>query len=137
METDFWPQFQRLQRYVGWSDYDIQRLRSALPVVEPHLAELIDDFYAEVDRHMETRRLLTGGRTQRERLKRTLRQWLVELFQANCDPQYVARRWQVGWRHVEVGLEEAYAGAAMARLRAGLIKVLHETWSGSSEDLFQ
>ena len=41
---------------------------------------LVDDFYAEIDRHPDARKVITGGQAQIERLKGTLVQWLRELF---------------------------------------------------------
>src|SRR5262249_38362034 len=51
------------------------------------------------------------------------------------DQQYVARRWQVGWRHVEIGLEQVYTNVALSRLRLGLMRALHENWPGDLQEL--
>ena len=53
------------------------------------------------------------------------------------DRDYVARRWQVGKRHVEIGLEHVYANSAMARLRAGLLATLDRFWRGERGSLVQ
>ena len=66
---------------------------------------------------MRALRLITGGDQQIARLKRTLLRWLDELFSGDYDREYVARRWQVGRRHVEIGLRQVFADAAMARIR--------------------
>src|SRR5262249_35833422 len=50
---------------------------------------------------------------------------------------YVNRRWQVGKRHVQIGLEHSYAHAAMARLRSGLIATLQHFWPGDNGSLLQ
>ena len=57
---------------------------------------------------------------QIERLKGTLREWLRELLSGPYDSDYVARRWRVGWRHVEIGLDQVYTNVALSRLRTGL-----------------
>ena len=51
------------------------------------------------------------------------------------DADYVARRWRVGWRHVEIGLEQVYTNVALSRLRTGLIRCLHEAWPGEPRAL--
>ena len=43
------------------------------------------------------------------------------------DASYVARRWEAGHRHVEIGLNQLYANAALARLRRGLTAALEVT----------
>jgi len=116
--------YQELQRYVGWTDDDAVRVAEAWPVVEPELGSLIDDFYEEIERHPEAAKVITGGAQQVARLKETLRNWVRELFSGTYDADYVARRWKVGMRHVEIGLDQVYTNVALSRLRLGLHKAL-------------
>ena len=118
--------YQELQQYVGWTDDDARRVRSVAALLEPHFPRLIDDFYAEIERHPDARRVITGGADQIQRLKGTLLGWLRELFAGTYDREYVARRWRVGWRHVEIGLEQVYTNVALSRLRRGLLLALEE-----------
>ena len=54
MTTDrFRDRYRELQSYVGWGDDDVRRIVAAAPLLEPHLPALIDDFYAEIERHPE------------------------------------------------------------------------------------
>jgi signal transduction histidine kinase len=124
-----------LQAYVGWTDADRERVVSVAPLLQPYLPSLIDDFYAEIARHPETRSVITGGPAQIERLKGTLLNWLRELLGGRYDAAYVARRWRVGWRHVEIGLAQVYTNAALSRLRTGLSRVAQECWDRSLVDL--
>lgn len=119
--------YQQLQSYVGWTDEDARRVQSLEPLVRPHFAALIDDFYAEIERHPDARRVITGGEEQISRLKQTLHAWLAELFSGRYDRQYVERRWRVGLRHVEIGLDQVYTNAALSRLRSGLLTVIEES----------
>jgi signal transduction histidine kinase len=122
--VDLFRRYQELQQYVGWTEEDARRVRSVAAALEPHLPVLIDDFYAEIERHPEARKVITGGPQQVERLKGTLRVWLRELFSGEYDQDYVARRWRVGWRHVEIGLDQVYTNVALSRLRRGLLTAL-------------
>jgi|SRR5579884_629017 len=132
---DIYRRYQELQVWVGWTDESARRVAVTAELIAPHLVALIDDFYDEIGRHPNARRVITGGQVQIERLKGTLRQWLRELLTGCYDRNYVARRWQVGWRHVEIGLEQVYTNAALSRLRTGLMRVLHEHWPGDKVDL--
>jgi signal transduction histidine kinase len=127
--------YQELQAYVGWDEQDAARVRAVAALMEPHLLPLIDDFYAEIERHPAARKVITGGREQIERLKGTLVQWLRELFAGRYDREYVARRWRVGWRHVEIGLDQLYTNVALSRLRAGLVQALGADWPGDRAGL--
>ena len=127
--------YQELQQYVGWTVDDAQRVQSVAQLLEPKLPELVDDFYAEIERHSEARKVITGGIEQINRLKGTLRQWLKELLAGPYESDYVVRRWRVGWRHVEIGLDQVYTNVALSRLRKGLLAALDELWTGAIPEL--
>ena len=128
--------YQELQSYVGWTAEDVRRVKSIGPSLVPHFEALIDDFYAEIERHPEASKVITGGAEQTARLKHTLHDWLHQLFSGQYDREYVERRWRVGHRHVDIGLDQVYTNVALSRLRRGLLSALALTWSGSNEDLF-
>lgn len=127
--------YRELQSYVGWTEEDAQRVAALGPLLEPALPALVDDFYAEIDRHADTRKALTGGPQQIQRLKGTLLQWLRELLSGRYDQDYTVRRWRVGWRHVEIGLDQVYTNASMSRLRRGLMQALDARWTGELPEL--
>jgi PAS domain S-box-containing protein len=120
--------YRDLQSYVAWTRDDAQRVLLAGQLVAPHFVALIDDFYDEIRQHPAASRVITGGEVQIERLKHSLRQWLAELFLGPYDETYVARRWRVGLRHVEISLPQVYTAAALSRLRNGMIRVLRRDW---------
>jgi PAS domain S-box-containing protein len=125
--------YQQLQSYVGWAPEDARRVAGLADLLAPHFRGLIDDFYAEIERHPRAARVITGGAAQIERLKGTLTGWLRELFSGTYDADYVARRWRVGWRHVEIGLEQVYTNVALSRLRAGLCRAVLTEWPPGPE----
>jgi signal transduction histidine kinase len=132
---ELYRRYQELQAYTGWTAQDAQLVRNTAGLVQPHFPELVDDFYAEILRHPDAHKVITGGSAQIERLKGTLIQWLVELLSGQYDAAYVERRWRVGWRHVEIGLDQVYTNVALSRLRTGLTRLLHENWSGDQAQL--
>jgi signal transduction histidine kinase len=127
--------YQELQQYVGWTDADAARVQSLGSLLEPYLTPLIDDFYAVIERHPNASKVITGGAQQIERLKGTLRGWLRDLLTGPYDRAYVLRRWQVGWRHVEIGLEQVFTNVALSRIRTGLVGALHDGWRGDLREL--
>ncbi len=135
---DLFKRYQDLQAYVGWTADDQRRVREASSLVEGAFPALIDDFYAEIERHPDARRVITGGAAQIERLKGTLLNWLHELFFSDYNADYVERRWRVGYRHVRIGLDQVYTNAALSRLRRGLSESLEEAFlkeGGAVEEL--
>jgi signal transduction histidine kinase len=136
MDTDvLFRRYQELQTYVNWQEEDAVLVHAAAPVVEPEFAGLVDDFYAEIKKHPDALKVITGGQAQIDRLKGTLILWLKELVSGNYDRGYVARRWRVGWRHVEIGLDQVYTNVAMSRLRSGLLRSVQEKWQGDKQTL--
>jgi signal transduction histidine kinase len=133
--SSLFQRYQDLQRYVGWTQSDGQRVQSLASCVALEFPSLVEDFYAEIERHPGARQVITGGRAQVERLKGTLTNWLQELFSGRYDQDYVGRRWQVGRRHVEIGLDQVYTNAALSRLRSGLTRAAQQHWEGSAESL--
>lgn len=129
-----YERYQELQRYVGWTSEDAARVRAIGPLIAPHFGRLIDDFYDEIERHEEARRVIRGGAAQIARLKQTLTQWLAELFSGAYERDYVERRWRVGLRHVEIGLNQVYTNAALSRLRRGMLQILETAWPGNAAD---
>jgi signal transduction histidine kinase len=123
-----------LQRYVNWTADDAARVQKVGANVTPLFAALIDDFYAEIENHPEAKQVITGGEPQIARLKQTLLNWLKELFAGPYDRAYVERRWRVGMRHVEIGLNQVYTNAALSRLRRGLLAAIEKVWDGSLEE---
>lgn len=126
--------YRELQRYAGWTDDDADRVRSIGPLLQHALPSLVDDFYEEIERHPRATKVITGGREQVERLKGTLILWLEELLSGNYDADYVTRRWRVGYRHVEIRLDQVYTNMALSRLRVGLVRALSIVWNDSSEE---
>jgi signal transduction histidine kinase len=125
--------YRELQDYVGWSDDDVARVQMAGRLLKSHLPALIDDFYAEIRRHPDADKVFVDE-AQVARLKVSLRTWLDQLFEGPYDAGYAVRRWQVGRRHVDVGLDHIYAHAALARLRRGLARALRAEWPADAED---
>jgi signal transduction histidine kinase len=132
---EVFDRYRELQSYVGWTGADAERVRAVAGLLEPHFPALIDDFYEEIQRHPNARKVITGGEVQIERLKGTLKGWLRELLSGQYDQDYVARRWRVGYRHVEIGLDQVYTNTALSRLRTGLVRALQESWKGDPSGL--
>jgi signal transduction histidine kinase len=129
--------YQELQAYVGWTEEDAKHVQGVAGVLEPFLPALVDDFYAEIERHPDARKVITGGQAQIERLKGTLIRWLRELLSGPYDRTYVARRWQVGWRHVEIGLDQVFTNVALSRVRRGLLRCLDAAGKDGSIPLLE
>jgi signal transduction histidine kinase len=132
-----YERYRELQSYVGWTDEDVSRIVAIAPLLEPTLAGLINDFYDEIRRHPDALKVITGGQAQIDRLKGTLVQWIRELLAGRYDAAYVGRRWRVGWRHVDIGLDQVFTNVALSRLRTGLCRSVQDDWRGDPTVLIE
>lgn len=135
VSDDSYERYLDLLAYVGFSDDDARRIRAVAPRLEDRFPELIDDFYAEIQRHPAAMAVITGGEPQIERLRGTLNVWLRQLLYGPYDRDYVKHRLQVGRRHVEIGLDQLYTNAAMSRLRTGLTRILSDSMADEPAEL--
>jgi signal transduction histidine kinase len=131
---ELFARYQELRGYVNLDDAGMQLAAASWPLVRPHVESLVDDFYEEILRHEEARRVFAGP-AQVERLKASLRDWIAELFAGNYDESFVARRWQVGYRHVQIGLQPVWVSVAMTRLREQTLEAILAAWKDSEADL--
>ena len=106
--SSLFERYQELQGYVGWTELDARSIQSIAGRLEGAFHAIVVDFYEEIDRHPEARKVLSGGAAQVERLKTSLLGWLSDLFSGVYDADYVQRRWRVGLRHAEIGLATVF-----------------------------
>ncbi|MEP6651933.1 MAG: protoglobin domain-containing protein [Myxococcales bacterium] len=115
---------ENVKAYVGFDDAASAALRDAHPIVAPHCGAIIDDFYDTIDAHPGARAAITGGEAQIQRLKRSLLQWIDEIFRGPHDEAYFEKRARIGRVHVQINLPQMYMFAAMDRIRVRSLDVL-------------
>lgn len=107
-----------MKRYLGFTERDAALLRHLGPRMEKYFPEMSERFYAQLALHPNAARALTGGEAQVARLKLTLQQWAHGLFCGTYDEAYSGQRYQIGYRHVRIGIEQKYVISAMGNVRA-------------------
>lgn len=100
------------------TDEDLTRLASLRPFAEKVTDGIVEDFYAMLLGHPETRRFFGDEATIR-RVKATQRDYFLGLFAGRCDAAYVEDRLRVGAAHERIGLSPKwYLGAYRQYLEA-------------------
>ena len=93
------------------SDEDLSRLASLRPFAEKVTDGIVEEFYALLLSHPETLKFFGDEATIR-RVKRTQRDYFLQLFDGRCDLAYVEDRLRVGAAHERIGLAPKwYLGA--------------------------
>lgn len=127
--------FASLRKYLDWSKQDDEQISRLRTILMPYAEVFIEDFYAEIVRYPVIAKVITGGDIQISRLKKSLLRWIDELFVGKYDADYVSRRWQVGFRHVEINLDQTYVNVAHARLRMQMQCILMEELKSHQDQL--
>ncbi|HVJ94352.1 MAG TPA: protoglobin domain-containing protein, partial [Labilithrix sp.] len=100
-----------LRSFFEITDDDLARAAALRPLAEKHAASVINDFYALLLAHDETRALLDGDETL-ARVKRMQLRYFMGLFSGRLDMAYVQDRLRVGATHHRIGLHPRwYIGA--------------------------
>ena len=115
--------FKELKDYIGFSDVDAECLIKLHPVVEPRFDDIVAHFYDSLQSNRRTRDVFSGPE-QLERLGRSLRQWLDEVFSGPYDEAYFRRRQHVGRVHVDVGVQPQFMFGAMNLIRIDLVRAI-------------
>ncbi|HSO30914.1 MAG TPA: protoglobin domain-containing protein, partial [Labilithrix sp.] len=93
------------------TDEDLARLASLRPLAEKIIDAIVEEFYALLLAHPDTRKFFGDEGTIR-RVKRTQREYFMGLFAGRCDMAYVEDRLRVGAMHERIGLAPTwYLGA--------------------------
>jgi len=117
---------QNVTEYVGFDEASSAALLAARPLVAPHFARIIDDFYDTIESHPDASASITGGAAQIARLKQSLIRWIDELFTGPHDGEYFVRRARIGRIHVRINLPQVYMLTAMDRIRLQTSDVLRD-----------
>jgi signal transduction histidine kinase len=126
---------QEMKRYLSLQEQDCTLLRELGPRMEKHLPEMAERFYAQIPHHPNAFRVFTGGDVQIARLKQTLQAWGRGLFCGVYDEAYAEERYQIGHRHVCIGLEQKYMISAMGIVRSFLSECLALEYPAGEERL--
>lgn len=126
-------QIDEIRRFSGLSDADAALLAGMKPMLEKHGPDLVSNFYTNLDQHEHLKNLLDAKEGRREILGKHLAVWLISLSTGTYDTAYQERRYVIGKRHVEVGLDPRWVIGAMSFCR-GEVKPMVEAEYGDAPD---
>jgi uncharacterized membrane protein (DUF373 family) len=115
--------FQEIKNNYRFSDPDIETLVRLLPIVSPHVDQIVTDFYNLLLTMPDTAKFI-GSETKLARLQAQHRQWLLELFQGPYDERYFQRLQRIGQAHVRIGLSAHFVYVGMNLVREKLDRIV-------------
>ncbi|HXE74749.1 MAG TPA: protoglobin domain-containing protein [Candidatus Xenobia bacterium] len=114
---------EEMKRYVGFTEADARLLVEVGPALQPHFPALAERFYQKILEHPNAARVFSGPE-QLSRLKLTLQHWAQGVFAGRYDESYAAERYEIGRRHVKVGVPQKYVISAMTVVRIFLLQTI-------------
>lgn len=115
-----------MKQYVGFDEADARALMELKAPLSGCFSEVIEVFYTTLSRHPRAKAVFAIDPGMIERLKKSLRLWLTELFEGRYDDAYYDRRARIGRTHVRVDLPQHYMFTAMNVVRLGLATKIRE-----------
>ncbi len=107
--------------FSGLQAEDEACLKNIAPLVTPHLTEITDSFYTNLNNIPEAAFFIKG---REEKLKITHLNWLTSLFTRNIDINFVTAMYKTGDTHVKVHLPIEFMVGAITLMNNDLIKLM-------------
>lgn len=119
-------------RMIDLNEEDVRLLRTLKPIVEEHIDEIVSGFYSSV-LGVEKLEQIIIKHSSVERLKMTLRQHIVEIFDGNIDQNYITKRLTIAKIHKKVGLEPKWYLSAFQNLQNEFIEIIYKEAASDQE----
>lgn len=97
--------------FIKLTEEDVKNLVAIRPIIEKNIVTVVDKFYENILQQSHLMSIVTQHSTI-ERLKKTFRQYVLDMVSGEIGPEYIKRRRVVGHVHNRIGLfPQWYLGA--------------------------
>ena len=120
--------------FLSFGEQDGRNLAEILEVIASHVDEIIGEFYDHLLQFEELQRILSDPALV-ERLKGSLRRYLLSLGQLGDDIEYAEGRLRIGLTHERVGLKQKWYLGAYHKLFGSIMQRLAVRYSGDASRL--
>jgi len=121
----------RRKALVQLAPADVRQLKASRPIVEAHVEDIVERFYAHQASVSEMAPFIADCQTL-HRLKASMRDYVVGLFSGVYNQAYVDNRLRIGMVHKRIGVSPELYLSGMRLLGALLLSLIEET-SGQEE----
>lgn len=110
---------------IDLTEEDFINAKKMEPIIEENIACIVDYFYDGISKRSHLSKIVTDNSTF-ERLKKTLRKHIHELFQVEFDSTFYKKRVAIAHRHLKIGLATNWYIGSFQRITNGIIDALEE-----------
>ncbi|TES54428.1 globin-coupled sensor protein [Halalkalibacterium halodurans] len=111
---------------------DLKRMKALQPLVEENMEVLADAFYSNIIKQPNLNEIIETHSSV-ERLKETLKQHILEMFNGEIDQAFLQKRLQIAQAHVRIGLQTKWYVSAFQQLTDSLIQLLEQHLQSPSD----
>ncbi len=127
-------EFNEQMRMIDLTEEDLKLLRRVKPIVERNIDYITEKFYNSV-LGVDKLEAIIVKHSSIDRLKTTLREHIIEIFNGNIDEEYISKRLAIANIHKRVGLEPKWYLSAFQNLQNVFIHVIYNETNIDSERL--
>jgi len=102
------------------------------PYVEEENTEIIDSFYKNLEHHAPLIEIIDLHSTI-ERLKKTLRRHIIEMFSGEMNEAFIERRKRIARVHVKIGLTQKWYIASFIKMFDGLHQIIYRYFTNAED----
>lgn len=123
-------EWQRRKRFINFNTEDSRALVAIAPLVERHANQIVEGFYHHIAAYPELQQLIEHAGSSIDRLRITLRQYLIGLVSGDYGKGYLEQRLRVGVVHYRVGLAAHWYLGSFSYYRLQLLPLIdhHYRW---------
>ncbi len=104
---------------------DLRRIIKLKPLVKDRIEGIVNQFYKNLENEPSLLQIINDN-SSIERLKRTLKQHLLEMFNGTINSSYFEKRIQIAQIHVRIGLQTKWYMCAFQDLFISLLDIVQE-----------
>lgn len=127
-------EFNEQMRMIDLTEEDLNLLRRVKPIVERNIDYITDNFYNSV-LGVDKLEAIIVKHSSIDRLKKTLREHIIEIFDGNVNEEYISKRLAIANIHKRVGLEPKWYLSAFQNLQNVFIRVIYNETHNDIERL--
>lgn len=113
-------------KMIGLTLQDLRRIISLKPLVNDRIEDIVNQFYKNLENEPSLLQIINDN-SSIERLKRTLKQHISEMFNGTINDSYFEKRIQIAQIHVRIGLQTKWYMCAFQDLFISLLEIAQET----------
>lgn len=112
---------------IDLTEKELKVIKAIQPYVLQHIDYIVDRFYSNLD-HEPSLIEIIEEHSSIERLKKTLKRHIVEMFNAKIDEAFINKRIKIAQIHVKIGLDTKWYMGAFQNLNLSLIEVVENNF---------